>query len=110
MMSCLDQDPITVVGARQCGTCAAVGYPLDAMWISESLILVTYEASCRHAKSETVVIDPSTIVTTELELAKYVRGRRCAGRNARRRPCRAYAQPGSDFCWSHQEQPDSRGA
>jgi hypothetical protein len=110
MRPCLHHDPITVVGARQCGTCAAVGYPLDAIWVSDSLILVTYDASCQHVKSGTVVIDPASIVTTDLELARYVRGRRCAGVNARRRPCRAYAQPGSDFCWSHRGQPDSRGA
>jgi hypothetical protein len=104
MMHRLDHDPITVVGARQCGTCAAVGYPLDAAWISGSLILVTYEASCRHVKSETAVVNPASIVSTELELAKYVRGRRCSGLNSRRRPCRAYARPGSDFCWSHRDQ------
>jgi hypothetical protein len=109
-MYCADHDPITCAGAVQCLTCFAVGFPLDAEWIDPELLLVTYEAPCRHMKSLTEIVDPADITWTDLELAKYVRGRRCADRNARGRPCRSYARPGSDFCWMHQAQPQQRSA
>jgi hypothetical protein len=109
-MYCADHDPIICAGAVRCGTCGAVGYPREAEWVSESLILATYEAPCRHVKSRTMVVDPASIPYTDQELAKYVRGRRCAGHNARGRPCRSYARPGSDFCRAHQAHPAARRA
>jgi hypothetical protein len=102
MSYCPVHDPILCAGARQCMICGAVGFPLDAEWIDDIMILVSYEGACRHARAATVIVDTMSITAgSDIDLTRYVRGRRCAGRTRRGRPCRAYARPGSDFCGAH---------
>jgi hypothetical protein len=106
---CPDHYPLLRAGFRLCGICRAIGFPVDAEWVSDALILVTYGASCQHTKSTTILIDPDDITQADIDPAKHVPGRRCTGRNKRGRSCRSCARPGSDFCRAHQLSPQLQG-
>jgi hypothetical protein len=99
-----DQDPILCAGFIRCGTCGRAAFPVDAEWAGIGLILASYPAPCSHAHGVTMIVDPGGLATAGVDRARYVAGRRCAGLNRRRRPCGAYASPGSDYCIAHEQQ------
>jgi hypothetical protein len=113
MTNHLDADALLRAGAIQCEACGAAGLPTDAAALTPALILVTYESPCNHQRPATMLVHTGSISEVDLDLSKYLRGRRCAarcrGRRTRGRLCRAYAQPGSDFCWVHQPSPQLQG-
>lgn len=100
-----EHDPIVQAGAMRCITCDRVAFPTDAARLDAARILATYPAPCRHVRARTLVIDLDDLAAAPADpaLSAYVSGRRCAGRNRFGRPCRAYADPGSDFCQTHTE-------
>jgi len=97
-----DHDPLLLAGFSQCPICGAVGFPVEAAWASDALIVVTYGPTCRHKKAITMLVNPEEIPRVDFDPGKYVPGRRCTGRNRHGRSCRARARPGSDYCGSHQ--------
>lgn len=98
-----EYDPIVQAGVVRCQRCGRVAFPTDAERLDAALIIATYPAPCHHGRPRTLVIDLDDLPAAPVapELSAYVRGRRCAGRNRSGRPCRAYADPGSDFCQAH---------
>lgn len=96
-----DRDPLLRAGFRLCSACSRAAFPVDAVWLDDRIILVTYAASCSHSRAITMVIDPGQQAALRIDPALYVGGRRCAAFNKRGGPCRAYAEPGSDFCCVH---------
>jgi hypothetical protein len=72
-------------------------------------IIAMYPRPCEHDVGGTILIDLRDVEMSERtrpappgDLARYVAGRRCTGRNKRGRPCGSYAAPGSDYCRAHQ--------
>ena len=108
-MASAEHDPILCAGAVQCRACRRVTFPTDAGALGGGWIIATFPRPCEHVAGSTVLIDlrdvkmPAGARLAALdELARYVPGRRCAGRSKRGRPCRSYAAPGSDYCRPHQ--------
>ena len=108
-----EQDPILMAGAVFCPDCYRAAFPVDATWVSDLVLLVDYGRTCGHIPGQTMVIDlrgldvgqrfARLLLLEEMrkELAQYVPGRRCQGRNRFAKPCRANAVPGSDYCHHH---------
>jgi hypothetical protein len=100
---CPDHDPLLVAGHIDCRGCGSRSYPTEAAWIGEDLILATYEVACeydcgRRRDSGAVLLDLGSDQTVPL----VPRPRRCrAIASTTRRPCRAYAPPGSGYCFHH---------
>ena len=97
------RDPLLCAGHLTCRTCGRRGWPLDAVWLGDDLILATYESPCWHDKRPaTLVVFPS-----ELEPASRLEPERCQAtvRNGPRKgqPCTILARPGSQFCACHQQ-------
>ncbi len=97
------RDPLLYARFLKCATCHRVSFPTDAEWLDDELILATYPAACPHAPTITVVIEVRELIVAMagIDTEKYLPRRRCAGTTTRGRSCRAFAQPGSDFCAAH---------
>lgn len=100
-------DALTAAGLRQCERCYRAAFPTDATWVNDRLILASFPRVCLHVPASTVLVCACCVVEqpehyrpADAEL--LLPGRRCAGRNRRRRPCRAAAAPGSLYCCWHQ--------
>lgn len=98
-----EHDPIIQAGAIRCAACDRVAFPTDATRLDAALIIADYPAPCSHVIGGTVVIalDDLPAAPADPSLPLYVRGRHCAGRNRKGRPCGSYATPGSDYCRYH---------
>lgn len=102
---CPDCDPATAAGYTTCGDCQACSYPLDACWITDRLILVTFEdghtPECRGPGPRTVLLDQDA----EDETIPRIPPRTCRGtvRTGSRRgqPCTKPAAAGSAYCAQH---------
>jgi hypothetical protein len=95
-------DSILFAGLASCPMCGRMAYPSDASWLDDRLIVATFPAPCAHSAARIVVIDPGQLPPTSGDPSLHLPGRRCAGRTRRSgRPCRAYAEVGSDFCNLH---------
>lgn len=88
--------------------CGLMAYPIDATWLENGLILAAYPAVCSHTRPVVAIVDPADEMPGDITPEKYLPGRRCAGTNRRRRPCRGRARAGSGYCHAHQD--DERGA
>jgi len=96
-------DPLQLAGPEHCHHCQRAAFPIDATWLDDRLILASYPRVCAHVPAST------RLTCTECErqrppvanLGLLLPGRRCGALNHRRRPCRAWALPGSLFCRSH---------
>jgi hypothetical protein len=97
------QDPLLYARFVACATCGQVSYPVDAEWLDSDFLLATYPAACSHVRSFTAVMEVRELIVTTAaaDTERFLPRRRCAGHNRFRRPCRAYARPGSDFCAAH---------
>ena len=99
-----EPDPILRAGAVRCRACRRAAFPTDAGALGGGWIIATFPRPCEHVAGGTLLLDlrdggrPAPLS----ELAQYVSGRRCAGRNKRGRPCGSYAVPGSDYCRQHE--------
>lgn len=102
-MRSAEHDPIVQAGAARCLECDRVAFPIDAARLDTTLIIATYPAPCGHVRARTLVIalDDLPAAPPDPELSTHVSGRRCSSRNRKGRPCRSYAEPGSDFCHAH---------
>ncbi len=102
-MGAVERDPIVQAGAMCCPGCGRVAFPTDAVRLDDALIIATYPRPCCHVHGGTIVLDVYDLPAVPVGplLSEYVPGRRCAGQNRLGRPCRAYADPGSDFCHAH---------
>lgn len=98
-----EHDPIMQAGVMSCPECGRVAFPTDAVRLDDARIIATYPRPCCHVRGGMVVLDVDDLPVAPVGplLSTYVAGRRCAGRNRFGRPCRAYADPGSDFCHDH---------
>jgi hypothetical protein len=100
-------DPLLRAGTVDCRACRRVAFPTDATMLGGGWIVASFPRPCQHIAAGTVLIDlrdaevPAGASAPLHELARYVPGRRCAGRNRKSRPCRSYAAPGSDYCRAH---------
>ena len=83
--------------------CGLIGYPADAAWLGNGLILAAYLAVCSHTRPLVTIVDPAGELPGDITAEKYLPGRRCAGTNRRGRPCRSRARAGSDYCPAHQD-------
>lgn len=106
MADSAEHDPILRAGAVRCRACRRVAFPADAGTLGGGWIIASYPRPCEHIGGGTILIDlrdveVSTRPAPLHELAQYVPGRRCAGRNKKGRGCRSYAAPGSDYCHAH---------
>ncbi len=101
MIGSVWDDPIMVAGLACCPVCARVTYPSEASWLDDTLIIASFPASCGHSRARTAVIDPKQLPAMPGDPCRYVSDRRCAGRTRAGRPCRGYAETGSDFCSVH---------
>jgi hypothetical protein len=104
------RDPLIYARFLRCGTCLQVRFPVDAQWLEPGLILAAFPGSCPHVSPVTVIIDVPEMIaaTADIDPAKYLPGRRCAGITSRGRRCRAFAVPGCDFCAAHPAQAERR--
>lgn len=94
-------DSILYAGVASCPECGRVAYPSDARWLDGALIVAFFPAPCAHCPARIMVIDPEKLPATSGDLSRCLPGRRCAGHVRSGRPCRAYAEVGSDFCSAH---------
>lgn len=109
-MDSAGHDPILWAGAIRCRACCRVAFPTDAGAFGGGWIIASYPRPCEHVPGgTTMLIDLRDVEMLEGtrpapldELAQYVSGRRCAGRNKKGHPCGSYAVPGSDYCRAHQ--------
>lgn len=107
-MADTERDSILWAGAVRCRACGRAAFPTDAGALGGGWIIASFPRPCEHVAGSTVLIDLRDVempagarLAAFDELAQYVAGRRCAGRNKRGRPCRSYASPGSDYCCAH---------
>lgn len=102
-----ERDPIVQAGVMWCPECGLAAFPVDAARLDAARIIATYPAPCRHVRGRMVVLDaPDLAVSPAGPLfSLFIPGRRCAGRNRKRQPCRSYAAPGSDYCHAHSAAP-----
>lgn len=96
-------DPILAAGYITCHGCGAESYPIDAEWLSETLILATFTVECardcpRRRDSGAVLLD----LDGDQLVPMVMRPRVCrAIASTTGRPCRGYAQAGSGYCHTH---------
>lgn len=101
-MTSVERDAILFAGVVRCGLCGRAGFPVDAGWLGDGLIIATYAAPCCHLRGGMVVMSPGVFPAgPEADWSRHVPGRRCAGRNRKGQPCRSYAQAGSDYCYAY---------
>ncbi len=98
-----ERDPLLYARFLECPVCKRVSFPVDAEWLDDELILATYPGVCSHSRTVTAVIEVRQLVIDKafVDTELYLPGRRCIGFTIRGRRCRAFAQPGSDFCAAH---------
>jgi hypothetical protein len=91
-------------GALRCRQCGRIAFPTDAAHLDAGLIIATYARPCSHRGGGTLVVSLEDAAPAPAgdSLSLYVSNRRCAGRNRKGRPCRSWADPGSDYCRDHQ--------
>jgi hypothetical protein len=99
----IHDDPLIRARFVRCDTCGRIGFPTDATWIDDRLLLVAYPAMCSHVPARTAVVDPTQISRFSLaDVSLYAPGRRCAGiAFTTRKRCRSHAEAGSEFCSWH---------
>lgn len=99
-----EHDPLLQAGALGCRQCSRVALPTDATHLGVGLIIATYARPCSHVSGGTFVIslEDAVPMPPDGSLSLYVSNRRCAGLNRKGRPCRSWADPGSDYCRDHQ--------
>lgn len=104
MSYCPDHDPILIATSVTCGTCKAESYPVTAEWVTETLILAsfdqTHEPGCRRRSTAcgTILIDMAAPTN---EIPHVIRPRICRGTTKAGTSCMAYAGKGSAYCATH---------
>lgn len=102
---CADCDPILRATSIICGGCKAESFPIDAEWVSDRLILVTYdnthEPYCqRRNSSSTIVADMDA--AADKTFMWPARPRVCRAMAATTgKACRNPAGRGSAYCAQH---------
>jgi hypothetical protein len=97
-------DPILAAGNLRCGGCGALSYPVAAEWLTQGLILVSYDQHHEHGCARrsacgTVLLDRDAPTQ---EVPAVHRPRICRGTaTSTGQPCRAAAAPGSGYCYHH---------
>lgn len=106
MSYCPHHDPLLRAGVLHCLDCHRVTYPTDACWVDEGKLLAVYPRACAHEPGGALVVDVTRMGTTPVDFDPelYATGRKCLGVNSAGRPCRAYAVPGSHYCYQHADQ------
>lgn len=101
----MSRDPLLRCGFLVCPDCGKIGYPSEAVWISEDQILATYPRACSHRRDITWIVTPSELGAARIENPELcMPGRRCTGTTRAGNPCRSYASAGSPFCPQHASQ------
>jgi hypothetical protein len=62
---CPDHDPILAGGHLRCPECGRAGYPVDAEWAGEGLVLASYAAPCEHYGPETILVSTALLTPSE---------------------------------------------
>jgi hypothetical protein len=93
---CPDHDPILAAGHVRCPECGRAGYPVDAEWAGEGLILVSYAASCEHHGPGTFFV-----ATALLEPSRTWCNATAASTGEL---CRKPARGGTGYCRWHRDQ------
>lgn len=100
-----EYDPILHATNVVCSGCQSVAYPVDAEWITDRLILASYEDVCRpgcpgrRQGGDTILVD---LDAESAAIPKLPGPRRCKGTTVRTgQPCKSYAVKGSAYCVQH---------
>jgi hypothetical protein len=78
----VNRDPYAAAGHLWCDQCQEWGFPTEAAWLAESLIVATY-GGCSHVAS-----------TRTVDLAKILHDARCTALTKAGRRCHLDAGPG----------------
>lgn len=73
--------------------CGVIGFPVDAVWLQDDLILAVYKADCGHVPETVRIVRPSDLQPEG----------RCIGMTAAGTRCRRHPTGGS---WCSQHAPD----
>jgi hypothetical protein len=94
------RDAILRAGFIACRRCGRRGWPSDAEWLADDLILAAYAAPCWHARALTQLTVPSELAEAAGPEPAWCRGTvRNGARKGRR--CANRARPGAEFCVNH---------
>lgn len=96
-------DPLLTAGHITCGHCRTDSWPVAAEWFSDTLIAVEYDwqhtYGCPYRSQSGVILLDST--SNNPYVPNAARPRLCRGTTRKGTPCKAWAQPESAFCHSH---------
>ncbi len=87
------RDPLVAAGHAVCSRCGAIGWPADAIWLDEGLILALYAPGCDHVPERLRLIRPSELRPEGRCIGTTVGGARCS-------------QPSSNGQWCAQHAPE----
>jgi hypothetical protein len=90
-------DPLRFAGIIICNLCGRRGYPVDAGWMADDLLLVTFDSPCWHNKEPiTKLVTPSQLELADPEPARCQAKVRNGPHKGQQ--CSILARPGSQFC------------
>jgi hypothetical protein len=96
-------DPLLAAGHVTCSHCQWDSWPITAQWLTRTLLAVEYHwdhrYTCPYRNQSGVVLLDTT--AADQSIRPVHRPRICRGTTRRGAPCKAYAQPESAFCHSH---------
>ncbi len=99
-----DYDPILVATSATCGTCLAVSYPVAAEWITDTLILASFDQTHEHGCTRRNTACGTILVNLDAasnEIPHVGRPRICKGTTKAGTACRNHARKASAWCSSH---------
>ena len=104
MRYCPDHDPILISTSVTCGSCKTESWPVDAEWITDRLILASFdqahEPGCprRATACGTILIDLDAAAD---EIPHVKRPRICKGETKAGTRCKNPAGKASSWCSAH---------
>jgi len=76
-------DPLLLAGHMSCRRCGAIGWPEDATWLADDLIVAVYLPGCVHIKELTRITRPSELQPDSRCMGTCASGARCGRRTVR---------------------------
>ncbi len=70
-------DPLRHTGHRTCRICREIGWPVEAVWLDQTHLLVTFAPGCEHTSPMTLVVDPAELAIETQCIGSAKGGRRC---------------------------------
>jgi hypothetical protein len=103
-------DPLLYAGLVACRACGERGHPVDAMWLTDDLIVATFAPPCPHAdRFVTMVVTPRELRPLDIEPGGQCERTWCQATARTGQPCAKRAMRGSQFCaWHHHHQHQER--